>query len=217
MRGGKLGKFDTVSATSPDPAVETGRDGVWPVWARRAVSLALAFHLAAVLAGALGAAPASELQLAIRNLFAPYYQALDQGYTYRYYAPEPPPTPVVTARVRFADGRPEETLRLPRRGVLPRLRYQRQLALAYHLTSDFEEARRATGDGSRSAWARSYARHIARAYAGCASITLFTQLHLIPDPRQVREALEARRPVDLDAEEYYTAPERIGEFPCDGS
>src|SRR5262249_16296186 len=108
------------------------------------------------------------------------------------------------------------TVRLPRRGILPRLRYQRQLALANHLTDDFAAARRATGDGSNSAWARSYARHLARARPGCASGTLFTQLHLIPDPPQVREALEQKRPVDLDAEEYYTAPERIGEFPCDG-
>ena len=35
-----------------------------------------------------------------------------------------------------------DVLRLPRRGLRPRLRYQRQLALAFHLYSDFDEARR---------------------------------------------------------------------------
>jgi hypothetical protein len=43
------------------------------------------------------------------------------------------------------------------------------------------------------------------------------QRHLIPDPDRVREAPAAPggARVDLDAEEYYTTPERIGEFPCD--
>jgi hypothetical protein len=177
----------------------------------------LLFHLVAVAAGVLGEPPSSSLEQAARGVFGVYYQLIDQGYAYRYYAPEPGPTPVVTARIAYGDGRPEETVRLPRRGVLPRLRYQRQLALANHLTADFREARGVTGDGGRSVWARSYARHLARSRPGCVSVTLYAQEHLIPDPLEVREALRRREPVDLDAEGYYTAPERIGEFPCDGS
>ena len=147
--------------------------------------------------------------------FAAYYQVLDQGYAYRYYAPEPGPTPIVTATIRFADGRPEQIVRLPERGVWPRLRYQRQLALAYHLVADFEEARH-RDDGESSADARSYARHLARAHPGCSSVTLYIQVHLIPDPEAVREALgRGRGRVDIDADEFYTTPERIGEFPCD--
>jgi hypothetical protein len=176
----------------------------------------LLFHLVALLAAALGEPPASGLERSVRDLFGAYYQVIDQGYAYRYYAPEPGPTPVVTAVIRYADGSPEETVRLPARGTLPRLRYQRQLALANHLTEDFDAARRETGDGSNSAWARSYARHLARSRPGAAAVTLSTRMHLIPDPAAVRASLEARRPVDLDAEEFYTAPERIGEFPCDG-
>jgi hypothetical protein len=214
MNVGKVGKSDTVNAD--------GRDRGWSPWARRVVTAALLFHFAAVLAGALGAPPSSPLERAIADAFAPYHQVLDQGYSYRYYAPEPGPTPVVTAKIRFDDGRPEETVRLPERGVWPRLRYQRQLALANHLVSDFEEARSATGDGQQSVWARSYARHLARTRKakGCASVTLYAQAHLIPDPGRVREALEhadgGSSPVDIDAEEFYTTPERIGEFPCDG-
>jgi hypothetical protein len=152
--------------------------------------------------------------------FAPYHQLLDQGYSYRYYA-NPGPTPVVTARIQFADGRPEESVRLPERGVRPRLRYQRQLALANHLVASFEEGRRATGDGSQSVWAHSYARHIARSRQGlgCATVTLFAQSHLVPELARVQEALtrSGGSSVDLDAEEFYTAPQLIGEFPCDGS
>ncbi len=189
----------------------------WPSWKRRLVSALLAFHLIALGVAAASAPPASALERVLASAFGPYYGLVDQGYAYRYYAPEPPPTPVVTATVRFADGRPEAIVRLPRRGLRPRLRYQRQLALAFHLFSDFEEARREAGDGSRSRWARAYARHLAKAWPGCATVTLSAQMHLIPDPRRVQQAAStpgAPR-LDLDAEEFYTAPERIGEFSCD--
>jgi hypothetical protein len=208
MGGGKTGKSDTVSTV--------GQDGAWPARARRLVTAALLFHGAAVLAGALAAPPSSSVERAVADVFAPYYQVVDQGHAYRYYAPEPGPTPVVTASIRFADGRPEKAVRLPTRGTFPRLRHQRQLALANHLMADFEKARRITGEGSQSAYARSYARHLARSHAGCASVTLYGQVHLIPDPRQVYEAIAAGKAVDIDAEEYFTAPELIGEFPCDG-
>jgi hypothetical protein len=184
---------------------------------RRLVSAALIFHITAVLAGAWAAPPSSSVERWAAQLFEPYFQAVDQGYAYRYYAPEPGPTPVVTATLHCADGRPDESIRLPRRSIWPRLRYQRQLALANHLTTDFGQARQGTGDGSKSAWARSYARHLAQGRPGCATVTLYTQAHLIPDPNQVLDVLRSKRSFDLDAEEFYTAPERIGEFPCDGS
>jgi hypothetical protein len=203
----KTGKLRT-----DDPSC---RHGAWPPWARRVVSALLLIHLTALLAGALAASPSSPLERSVADLFAAYHQAVDQGYGYRYYAPEPGPTPVVTATLHYDDGR-EETVRLPQRGVLPRLRYQRQLALANHLVSDFEEARRVTGDGGRSAYARSYARHLARSRPGCATVTLYAQAHLIPDARLVHDALAAGKAVDIDAEDYFTAPERIGEFPCEG-
>ena len=189
----------------------------WPPWARRAVSLVLILHLSAVLVGTLAAPPASMLEQALAELFAPYHQLLDQGQSYRYYAPEPGPTPIVTATIRYGDGRPDETVRIPKRGVLPRLRYQRQLALANHLAQEFERARQITGDGANSHYARSYARHLSGARPGCVSVSLSLQSHLLPGLEAVRRSLELGRPIDLDAEEFYTVPERIGEFPCDGS
>lgn len=208
---------------APDRGLAADRPGQrgeeapgWPVWARGLATAALVFHLTAVLAGALAAPPSSLLERGTAELFRWYHDLADQGYAYRYYAPEPGPTPVVTARVRYPDGRAEEVVRLPERGLFPRLRYQRQLALANHLTDDWREARRATGDGANSVFARSYARHLARSRPGAASVTLYTQSHLIPDPAEIREAIEHGNRVDLDAEEFFTAPERIGEFPCDG-
>jgi hypothetical protein len=208
VKTGKSSKFEG----NPQP----GPAGGWPAGWRWVVSGVLAAHIAAVLAGALAAPPSSGLERTVADLFAPYYQVIDQGYTYRYYAPEPPPTPVVTATMHFGDGRPDEMVRLPERGVIPRLRYQRQLALANHLAANFAEARRMTGEGSRGVYARSYARHLAHSRAGCVTVTLHLQSHLIPDPRQVAEARARGTPLDIDAEEFYTTPERIGEFACDG-
>jgi hypothetical protein len=206
---GKVGKLDANSPDSP-------HNPRWPIEARRVVSAVIAFHAAAVLAGVLAGSPSSPLEKSVADVFAAYYEAFDQGYGYRYYAPEPGPTPIVTATVRYADGRPDVTVRLPERGVLPRLRYQRQLALANHLVAQFEESRQGASDAPVVPYARSYARHVARTHPGSSSVALYTQLHLIPHPQAVREAIGAGKRVDLDAEEFYTAPQRIGEFPCDG-
>lgn len=215
---------DKLDRTSTPQGPETGS---WPPWARRLVTVFLVFHLTAGLAGAFAVPPSSMLQRAAADRFLWYYQLADLGHTYRYYAPEPGSTPVVTATIQYADGRPEETLRLPQRGVLPRLRYQRQLALAYHLSADFRNSRHDhrpsegldhshDGNQGQSAWARSYARQIARSHPGASVVTLFTQDHLIPDPGRVAASLARGEAVDIDAEEFYTAPERIGEFPCEG-
>ena len=212
MKLEKISKFD---AAHPNPLIGSA----WPVWGRRLVSAVVLWHVAAILTGAWAAAPSSLLERAAAQVFSPYHQAIDQGYAYRYYAPEPGPTPVVTARVHFGGDRPDVAVRLPERGARPRLRYQRQLALANHLYSDFEAARGLTGQGSRSRWAQSYARHLGKVFPGASSVTLYVQMHLIPDPERVRESLAGPTParVDLDAEEFTTTPERIGEYPCDAS
>ena len=126
----------------------------WPRWARVSVSILLVFHVVGVVAGGLAVSPSSELERSIADLFTPYYGLADLGYAYRFYV-EPPPTPVVTATLRFGDGRLEETVRLPGRNVRgPRMRHQRQLALANALFMDVQEARQRTGDASRSLIAR---------------------------------------------------------------
>jgi hypothetical protein len=190
----------------------------WPRAAKVAVTLALLFHVTAIWAGLWGAgSPASPLQRRLAGGFRWYYGLIDQGYTYRYYA-NPGPTPVVTAVIHYPDGRIEE-VRLPDRKTRPRMLYQRELALANHLWSDVEEARHEAGDPSASAWAQSYARHLGKTHPGARSVTLSVQMHEIPDPRRVAEALEQTgKALDLDdPDQFYTVPERIGEFPCAAS
>ena len=130
MGGGKTGKSDTVSTV--------GQDGAWPPWAPGWSRRPCCFMARRYWPVRWRRRRRRALERAVADVFAPYHQVVDQGYAYRYYAPEPGPTPVVTASIHYADGRPEETVRLPARGTLPRLRYQRQLALANHLMSDFD-------------------------------------------------------------------------------
>ena len=198
---------------------ESEGSGGWPAWARWTASAVIIFHAAAVLAGALGAPPSSSLEHEVADFFGPYHQAIDQGDAYRYYSSAFPPTPVVTATLAFADGRPERVVRLPERGLRPRLLYQRQLALAHGLMEDFEAARRGEGDGSKSRWAKAFAIHLGKVNPGCSSVTLHLQMHMVPRIERIREMLArpSQGPVDLDAEEFYTAPERIGVFPCNAS
>ncbi len=199
-----------------EPSAGSAARAGWPGWAKVVVSLLLLYHMAAVLAGAVAVPPSSELEQSVADKFAAYFAVMDMGYSYRFYA-EPPPTPVVTATLQFGDGRPEETVRLPGRDVPgPRMRHQRQLALANSLFSDVQEARRMTGDASRSRIARAYARHLCGSRPGCRSVTLHVQQHLIPEPAQVLNAgdVPGTSRFDLFGDRMFTIPEWIGDYPC---
>jgi hypothetical protein len=181
----------------------------WPPWARRVVSAVILFHIAAVLAAALAAPPSSPFELRIAEQFRHYHELVNQQSSYRFYAPEPPPTPVVEAILHFSDGRPDQKIRIPDRSTRPRLRYQRQLALANWLWAEYAEVRNAPAEANvHSHWAPSYARHLGQAY-GCSSVTLYVKQHLIPDPERLRS-----EHLHIDAEEFETVPDRIGDFPC---
>jgi hypothetical protein len=197
------------------PHGKNGEGRTWPGWARCLVSIALLLHMAAIVAAALSAPPSSDLLRRIADRFAHYFELIDQGYSYRYYT-EPPPTAIIEARLRFADGREERIIRLPDRAQRPRLRYQRHLALAHHLFEDFSASRAAPGGPAPSRWAASYARHLCRANPGCAGVTLYLVMHLIPDLQRIREAASrpGATPVDVDDEGFFTVPERIGEYSC---
>jgi hypothetical protein len=188
----------------------------WPGWAQAAVSVALAYHMTAVLAGALAVAPSSGLQRRVSRLFRPYYELTNQGYGYRYYArldytvdphnPRPWGTPVVFAEMHFdrpGGGTDTELVRLPGRPrQTPRLRHQRQLDLAYHLAADH-------------GWAASYARHLIKT-RGCQRVALYRKEHHVPDLAAVRQAASGRggAGVDLEGESTYGPRIPLGEFRC---
>ena len=194
-----------------------GSRRVWPRSLKVAITLILMFHAVAIWVGVWAAPPSSELQRDAASAFRPYYGLIDQGYSYRFYAPDPPPTPVLIAEIRFDDGR-IESIRIPDRSTRPRLLYQRQLALANHLRDDVEQALRATGHRNDSVWAQSFARHIGKTHPGAKTVSLAIEMHAVPDPNLVREAIDQGRSFDLDdPSASASAPERIGDFPCDAS
>jgi hypothetical protein len=186
----------------------------WRQPAKLLVSLALLYHISAILAGAVGGHPSSPIEHKAANFFRYYFGFVNQGYAYRYYAkldttvdphhPHPWSTPVVTLEMEFSspEGVRQEVYRLPRRERLwPRLRFQRELDLAYHLTSD-------------PRWVGTYARHLCKKL-GCTKVTVYTQEHQIPDLALVRAAASGTGdPVDLEAESTYAHRVKLGEFKC---
>jgi hypothetical protein len=168
--------------------------------------------------------PSSILQRRFADLFTWHHGLFDQGYAYRYYA-EPPPTPVVVATLRRADGS-DEVVRIPEREVAgPPMRRQRQLALANALFASTRSGHQGhdhgddEGGDEEPPWlARSYARYLGRAYPGTSSVTLKVQQHLIPGPDRVLEMEEGTGGrFDLFDKSLFTSPRWIGDFPCDGS
>jgi hypothetical protein len=204
---------------SPDGGGTTTGTAAWPSWAVVLATCALLYHMLAVVSGALGVPPSSLLERRIADLFTPYHQLVDQGYAYRYYA-EPPPTPVITARLRFGEGQTDRVVRIPDRALVgPRMRHQRQLALANSLFLDFQQTREPGAPERTSRLAAAYARKLCAEFPGCRTVTLHAQQHLIPDPHHVTERRgdPSARGFDLFEESLFTTPQWIGDFPCDGS
>ncbi len=188
----------------------------WPVWAQVFMSLVLLYHLSAILAGAMAVAPSSEIERRAVGPFRRYYELINQGYGYRYYSrldatvdpdhPRPWGTPVVTAEMEFerpGGQKTSEVLRLPDlQRPWPRLRHQRQLDLAYHLSAD-------------PRWAASFARHLCKT-RGCSRVAIYTQEHHIPELALVRQAAAHRDApaVDLEATSTYSPRVKLGEFRC---
>ena len=118
-------------------------------------------------AGALGVPPSSLLERTIAELFTPYYDLVDLGYSYRYYA-EPPPTPVVTATLGFGEAG-------PRRRCACRVARWRALGCVISGSWPWRmrfswmcrRPKQRTGDSSKSRLARAYARHLCLTRPDC--------------------------------------------------
>ena len=93
---------------SPQPPI------VWSRGARLVASLALAYHLVAVMIHPLGTMPQFDtpgappiLPEAIRPAFQPYITALSLDHTYKFFAPNPGPSHLLRYDLYYADGRKE--------------------------------------------------------------------------------------------------------------
>ena len=198
----------------PAPLAENSQHS-WPVGARRIVTGLLVFHLAATLLAEFAAPPTSPLIEALASKFRHYYEFVDQGHAHRFYS-NIGPTPILTAEIRFGDGRPPREVRVPDRSTRPRLVYQRHLALADRA---FEEIAPILHDRSiplHSSWGESYSRYLCRKYPGASGVILRVQQHRNPSPGQLLAAatVPGAPRIDPDADEFYDAPILLGDFPC---
>ncbi len=183
------------------------------------IAVAVFLHLLIILIGAFAAPPSSYLAQQLANKFLGYYQFFDLGQGYRFYAPRPAPTAIITAKlkIRESDSRLRyETIRIPDRKTWPRLRLQRQLAIANSLWGEYER-QVAGGDGHRHEplLAEAFARHIGKMVPGAESVELF--LHRHPSPERVEASLRGGQALtlkQLDDESFNTPTESLGVFPC---
>jgi hypothetical protein len=140
-----------------------------------------------------------------RRRFTPYYDAMDPGLVSVY--AEPPPTPVVTARLSCsARGSPRR--RCACRGGTCRALgcgTGRQLALANALTPTSRRPSCGPRTRAEAGWPAAYARHLCRSRPGCRSVTLHVQQHLIPDPARSARRSRPGAAVRPLAESLFTA------------
>jgi hypothetical protein len=209
------------SAVKPDPhpdgpvaAAPTPTPGrAWPAWACWLVSAVLLFHITAiVVCEVAGQVVSSTFERDLARPFWWYPVMLHQEIAHAYFAPEPDPaTPIVTARLEYSGRQPDRVIRLPDPATRPRIRYLREIGLAWHVVHEWSQ----TGPVPRSYWAASYARHLCRTNPGCTRVALYMQYHRMPDPASVvRDVSRGTTPV-LDAPGLYTVAELIGAFSCD--
>jgi hypothetical protein len=209
------------TAGNPDRSAGTAGSGgepppgrPWPSWACWIVSGLLLFHMAALLANELaGHVPYSTLESDVGRRFWWYIVLIVQDYPHGYFAPEPDPaTPVVLAEIQFAGGERDREIRIPDPSARPRIRFLRQIALAWHLT---HERSLKEETAWKPLWAESYARHLCRTNPGCTRVKLFLQMHKMPDPAAVAGAVSRGEKPDLEPVDFSSIPQLIGAYSCD--
>ncbi len=168
---------------STDGTAAAQDDGrcLWSSRKRLVVSIVLIWHLAAVCAAPLAFPPTSVLWAKMWTVFGPYAQALYLDHGYRFFAPEPGPSHLLSAELSLPDGRSRRVLIPDRERDRPRLYYHRRFMLGEHLNLLLETA---PDPEIPEALLRSYARHLLESHdARRATLTL--RRHFIPRPRDV--------------------------------
>jgi hypothetical protein len=166
---------------------------------RGAVSLWLAFHLAAIVIAPAAVAPSSDLIREAKELFQPYLDLFYLDHGYHFFAPEPSESTLLAFMAERADGTVFRG-RIPDRQTQPRLLYHRYFMLTEHMRDAPEELKRL--------WHDSYAQHLGWKY-GARRVNLVEQTHNLPTMERVRNG-----GLLTDPESYEDRP--LGEFPCAG-
>jgi hypothetical protein len=187
----------------------------WPLAARVAVSVPLAWHLVGLLVGPL-TLPPSVLGDYLASIYRPYLELTYVDHSYKFFAPDPGPSHHMRYEIEMPDGSVEEGVFPDPGKQSPRLLYHRHLVLCEffnilpHPDDDPNDARlqqwRLALPGSK-AWdlyARSFARHLLWVHGGH-HVTLYLAEHRSPTPLGVIHGVRFDDP-RLDSER------RVGRF-----
>jgi hypothetical protein len=174
--------------TPPQPTRETRPPPSWPVWARVAASLALVWHLAAVVLAPLSSPPpASRLSSVLAEPFRPYQGVAFLAHGYRFFAPNPGPSHLVGYELEMPDG----SIRRGRFPDLsehwPRLLYHRHFMLSERLNDMMPPPEADVPAEARDAFQtvlQSYAAHLQRRH-GARRVTLYLIEHGIRSPEEI--------------------------------
>jgi hypothetical protein len=193
--------MSTPARTSGPAAAEPAQGRGWRPAVRALVSVAILWHLAAVVLAPLSM-PSTILGDHLRPVFQPYLSATYLDHGYKFFAPDPGPSHLIKYELTMADGSKQK-------GVLPdpvedrpRLFYHRHFMLSEfinNLPPELPPPPSRPGEPMPELdWVKlkpslvqrqfslSYANHLLKKF-GASSVTLVLEEHLIPPPERVAE------------------------------
>lgn len=158
-----------------------GNMGLTRPWLRRAISIALMFHLVAVVVAPLSVSPTSPLWQRAWIVCRPYLDTLYLNHGYHFFAPDPGPSHLVHYELRFDDGRVERGQFPHRDQHWPRLRYHRHFMLSEFLNSlAIDDSRRELFESVT----QSYANHLRHEHHAT-EVSLSLRRHYLASPKHI--------------------------------
>ncbi|HWB09716.1 MAG TPA: hypothetical protein VG826_10840 [Pirellulales bacterium] len=181
----------------------------WSPRVRFIVSLALVWHLVALLVGPISSPP-SMLGERLQSIYAPYLQAAYLNHGYKFFGPDPGPSHLVRYVVETSDGERIEGTFPDRKTHRPRLLYHRHFMLSEFLVGlagpwdpRFDWHNQPLSK-SQEAYIESYAHHLLAVHGG-KRVTLYLVEHRLATPQEVIEGMR------LDDSQLYRS-RKLGSF-----
>lgn len=186
---------------SAAPVIGPPRRSGWGTVTRAILSVALIYHIAAILIAPASIPPSSELIRGSWRYVGPYLQFLYLNHGFHFFAPDPGAATIVRYVAEMPDGS-ERTGQVPnKRTMWPRLLYHRHFMLTEYL---------ATSDSMDPKVQPLVIRAMARAIGqreGARAVSLSRLAHLLPDMEAVRSGITLE-----DSRLYEEQP--LGRFEC---
>lgn len=186
-------------------AIDTEQSNGWSRPVKLVVSGLIAFHILAVVLSPASTRPSSGLSQAGWDRFQPYIELMYLDHGYRFFAPEPGPSTLISYTVNTADGK-EISGRFPDlKTTWPRLLYHRY----FMLTENMNSFAIRDGEDFELVAPESYARHLCAKHNG-ETVGLTRVTHRLPTMQMVID-----EGVQLDAPASYFE-ESLGQFDREG-